>query len=404
MRRILPFLLATLAALPAAGEGAGDFLSGGKASLDLRYRFEDVSQEGLAEDAEANTLRLRLGLASGKVAGFSALVEGDHVFAIGSDHYNDTRNGEIAYPVVADPEGTDLNQAWLQYEGARGTVVRAGRQRIALDDERFVGAVGWRQNEQTFDSLRFDTKALPRTTVTYAYVDRVQRVYGPDEGVPPAALLSDSHLLNVKLAPLPVGTLTFYGYFLDFANAPQLSSDTFGLRDDGEHAFGERWKLGWTLEYAQQSDAGANPAQVDAAYTRLELRLQSGMATFTAGNERLGGERGDFAATANPAFQTPLATLHRWQGWADKFLTTPSAGIDDRYLGLGIKFAGWNGQVAWHDFGAEATGASYGSEWDLSVARKFANRYDFLVKYADYAADGLFTDTTKFWVQFAASF
>lgn len=404
MRRIPPFLLATLAALPASGEGIGDFLREGQASLDLRYRLEGVSQDGLAEDAEANTLRLRLGLKSGKVAGFSALVEGDHVLAIGGDHYNDTRNGETAYPVVADPEGTDLNQAWLQYEGSHGALLRAGRQRIGLDDERFIGSVGWRQNEQTFDAFRIETKALPRSTVNYAYVDRVQRVFGPDDGAPPAALLSDSHLLNVKLAPMAVGTLTFYGYFLDFANVPQLSSGTLGLRDDGERAFGERWKLGWTLEYARQKDAGDNAADIDASYSRLELRLQSGSATMTAGRELLGGERGDFTVAENPAFQTPLATLHRWQGWADKFLTTPSAGIDDRYLGVGIKLAGWNGQVAWHDFGAEATGASYGTEWDFSVGKKFADRYDLLVKYADYAADGYLTDTTKFWVQFAASF
>ncbi|HTL49437.1 MAG TPA: alginate export family protein [Steroidobacteraceae bacterium] len=404
MRRILPLLLSTLAALPASGEGAGDFLREGDASLDLRYRLEDVSQDGLAKDAQANTLRLRLGLKSGKVAGFSAHVEGDHVFAIGPDNYNDTRNGETAYPVVADPEGTDLNQAWLQYEGARGTLLRAGRQRIGLDDERFIGSVGWRQNEQTFDAFRFDTKALPRTTLTYAYVDRVQRVFGPDDGAPPEALLSDSHLLNVKLAPTTVGTLTFYGYFLDFANAPQLSSETLGLRDDGEHAVGEKWKLGWTLEYAQQNDTGDNTADINASYSRLELRLQSGPATVTAGRELLGGERGEFTAAENPAFQTPLATLHRWQGWADKFLTTPSAGIDDRYLGVGVKLAGWSGQVAWHDFGAQATGASYGTERDLSVGKKFADRYDLLVKYADYAADGFLTDTTKFWVQFAASF
>jgi hypothetical protein len=404
MPRFLSALLCALVALPAASDDAQDFFRDGDLSLGLRYRFEGVSQDGFAGDAEANTLRLRLGLTSGAVAGFSAQVEADYVAGIGPERYDDTRNGETAYPVVADPEGGDLNQAWLQYAGPRGTVLRAGRQRIGFGDERFVGAVGWRQNEQTFDAIRLDTKALPRATVSYAWVDRVQRVFGPDGGTPARAFEGDSHLLNVQLAPLPVGTLTFYGYLLDFANAPQLSSGTLGLRDDGVRALGGAWKLGWTLEYAQQNDAGANPVQVNASYTRLELRFARGPLGFTAGREVLGGERGDAVPAGNAAFQTPLATLHRWQGWADKFLVTPPAGIDDRYVGAVMQWHGWNGQLAWHDFDAQATGMRYGSEWDVSVGRKFDDRYELLVKYADYEARDLFTDTRKFWLQLAATF
>jgi hypothetical protein len=404
MRGFLSVLLSAFVACPAAAEDVADFLRGGDLSLGVRYRFEGVSQDAFGEDAGAHTLRLRLGLESGAVAGFSAQVEADHVAAIGASQYDDTRNGETAYPVVADPEGTDLNQAWLQYAGLRGTLLRAGRQRIAFGDERFIGSVGWRQNEQTFDAVRLDTKALPGATVSYAWVDRVQRVFGPDSGLPPRALEGDSHLLNAQLEPLAVGTLTFYGYFLDVANAPQLSSDTVGLRDDGERALGPHWTLGWTLEYAQQDDAGANPATIDANYTRVELRLRRGPLAMAAGREVVGGERGEFPAAANPAFQTPLATLHRWQGWADKFPATPPAGIDDRYVGADLKWRGWNGQLAWHDFDAQATGARYGSEWDLSIGRKFADRYDLLVKYADYDAAGLFTDTRKFWLQLAATF
>lgn len=404
MRRFWPILLAVLAAAPAGAEGARDVVDGGDLDLGLRYRFEGVSQDGFTEDAAANTLRIRLGLETGTVAGFSARIEADHVAPIGAEHYDDTRNGESAYPVVADPEGTDLNQAWLQYAGPRATILRAGRQRIAFGDERFVGGVGWRQNEQTFDAIRLETKALPHATVNYAFVDRVQRVFGPDAGLPPRALEGEGQLLNVQLEPPAIGTLSFYGYFLDFANAPQLSSDTLGLRDDGERALGEDWKLGWTLEYAQQDDAGANPARIDASYVRMELRLRRGPLALTAGRELLGGEEGEFPPGVNPAFQTPLATLHRWQGWADKFLTTPPAGIDDRYVGASLGWRGWNGQLAWHDFDAQATAARYGSEWDVSVGRKFAERYELLVKLADYRAEGFSADTRKVWLQLAATF
>jgi hypothetical protein len=393
-----------LAAAPAAAEETGGFIRGGDAALDLRYRFETVEQDDKPSTAEANTLRIRGRLESGVAHGFKALVELDHIEAIGDPRYDDTRNGLTNYPVIADPQGTDFNQYWLQWRGAKETGVRAGRQRITFGNERFVGAVGWRQNEQTFDALRLDTKAIPGAVANYVYVDRVQRVFGPDSGVPPATLASDSHLLDVRTTSLPVGTLVLHAELLDFENAPQLSLDTAGLRYEGERPVLGEWKGGWALEYALQRDAGANAAEVDAFYGLAELRLQSAKLGFTAGYEVLSGERGTFTATTNPAFQTPLATLHAFQGWADKFLTTPSAGIEDLWLGANGTLAGWNLKLAWHDFGAEATGADYGTEWDASVSRKFAKRYELLVKYADYSADELLTDTRKVWVQFAAGF
>lgn len=404
MPRLPILLLMAFVALPAAGEGAGDFIREGKAGLDLRYRFENVEQDDKPETADASTLRIRLDLTSGEVRGFSGFLELDHVEAIGNVHYDDTRNGRIEYPVVADPEGTDLNQAWLQYRGAKETVLRLGRQKIAIGNERFVGPVGWRQNEQSFDAIRLDTHAVPGAAITYAWVDRVQRIFGPDEGVPPAELASNSHLLDARITSLPVGALALYGYHLDFRNAPQLSADTVGARYDGEHALGSALKFGWALEYAVQQDAGDNAADVDANYQLVELKALFEVAGITLGREVLSGERGTFDAATNPAFQTPLATLHPFQGWADKFTTTPPAGIVDAYLGASLKLAGWKGQAVWHEFSAEASGAEYGSELDLVVSRRFAERYEFLAKYADYSADDLFTDTRKFWVQVSAAF
>lgn len=397
-------LLLVFAAQAAAGEGLDTLVTGGKAGLDLRYRYEGVDQAGKPSTAGANTLRLRLNLATGIVSGFSGFVEFDHVQVIGDERYDSTRNGLTQYPVVADPEGTDLNQVYLQYAGPKDTTVRLGRQRLRLDNERFIGPSAWRQNEQTFDAFSLETKALPGTTATYAYIDEVRRVFGPDSGTPAATFDSNSHILNLKLTKLPVGALVVYGYFLDFEDAPQLSADTYGARYDGSHALGEKMKFGWALEYAHQQDAGDNQASIDADYSLIEVSLKSAAAGVVIGREVLSGESGTFTTATNPAFQTPLATLHKWQGWADKFLTTPSAGIEDFYIGLNGSLAGFSGQAVWHDFKAEATSLDYGTELDLSVSRKFAKRYEVLVKYADYSADGLFTDTSKFWLQFGATF
>jgi len=399
---LLPMLML---ALPAAGDDVFDrLIGGGNVDFDVRYRYESVEQDGKPLTAGANTLRMRLDLASGEVSGFSGFLELDHNEALGGQHYDDTRNGLTDYPVVADPEGTDLNQAYVQYLGAHETLVRVGRQRLNIDNQRFVGSSDWRQNEQTFDALRIETKRLQGATLGYIFVNRVERVFGPDSGTPPATLASSSHFLNLKLTSLPVGAIVAYGYFLDFEAAPQFSSDSIGARYDGKWKLNERWTLGWGLEFARQQDAGENPANIDAHYGLLDLHLQTTSIDLFVGQETLSGERGTFAATDNPAFQTPLATLHKWQGWADKFLTTPSEGIADRYVGVGAKLAGWSLQAAWHDFSADAAEMHYGREIEMAVRRKFAERFDLLFKYADYAADEGFTDTRKLWVQFSASF
>lgn len=404
MRHFSPFLLLATAVAPAHGDGIDRLIHDGHADLNLRYRYENVDQADKPETAEAHTLRLRLDLASGVVKGFSALVQVDHVEALGDVRYDDTRDGLIQYPVVADPQGTDLNQAWLQYAGPASTVLRVGRQKIAIGNERFVGPVGWRQNEQSFDAIRLDTGVLPKTRFTYAYVDRVMRVFGPAEGTPPAELTSDSHLLDARTSALPVGALAIYGHHLDFANAPQLSADTLGVRYDGDCKLAGSATAAWVLEYATQNDAAGNTADIDAHYQLIELKFQFPAASVWVGREILSGESGTFSPESNPAFQTPLATLHPFQGWADKFTTTPTAGVVDTYIGASTSFLGWMVQAVWHEYGAEATDAAYGAELDLVVSRKFAKRYEFLAKYAEYDADGLFSNTRKFWIQLGAGF
>jgi len=222
-RGLLPLVvaLANVAAFAEEPKPATSYFDPG---LDLRYRYEGVEQEGFASDADANTLRIRANLALREHLGFSGLLEVDHIEAVGSQDYNDTRNGNTEFPVVADPEGTDLNQLWLQYAPRADTRFRLGRQRLNLDNERFIGSVGWRQNEQTLDAIRIETTALAKVAVNYAFVDRVNRVFGPDAGTPPETLEGASHLLNVKWSPGAAGFLVAYAYLLDFDEAPQLSS------------------------------------------------------------------------------------------------------------------------------------------------------------------------------------
>ncbi len=372
-------------------------ISDGKLNLDFRYRYEFVDQDGFAKDAYASTLRTRLAYRSPYFSSFGFLIELDDVRSIGNDLYNSTRNGNTNRPVVADPEGTEVNQALILYRGIENTVIRAGRRRITLDNHRFIGNVGWRQNGQTYDSISLSNTSLPKTTIEYAYIENVNRVFGPNSGTPPADFQSDSHILNIKHEWLPNWDVTAYAYLLDLEDSPMASNKTLGVRIIGSNAVNDRTSTSYTMEYAHQENYGDNPNSYSADYVLLEGALTTAGITGKLGYEVLEGDSGQ-------AFQTPLSTLHAFQGWADRFLATPSDGIEDLYFSIATKIRGAKISLIYHRFNPEAGGPHYGSEWDLVIKKPFAERYSIVLKYVDYDARTFATDTQKLWIMFAAKF
>ena len=45
------------------------------------------------------------------------------VLGTGEGDYNNTSNGKAKFPVVADPKGTEVNQAYLGYLGLKGNTI-----------------------------------------------------------------------------------------------------------------------------------------------------------------------------------------------------------------------------------------------------------------------------------------
>lgn len=373
-----------------------DIITNGKASFNMRYRFEYVDQDGASKEAEASTLRSRLTFKSGSYQGFSFVTEFDDVTAIGDDDYNSTANGNTEFPVVADPTGTELNQAYVSY-GSKEFSGDFGRQRVLHTNQRFVGGVGWRQNEQTYDGLRLKAKTDFGVSLDYSYVYKINRIFGPDDGpVQPADHEGDSHFILASYAPSADHTLRAFGYLLDIDEDEKYpagrtvgnSSNTIGIEYSG--------KFGSTTlraSYANQSDAGDSPLDYDADYYVLEGGLKLGKASLTLGYEVLGADNG-------VGFKTPYATLHKFQGWADKFLVTPGDGIEDAYVG--IKGAAGPLKLAafYHEFSAEDSSADFGSEIDL-VATWPATKYLTLqLKLASFSTDDetRYTDTDKVWL------
>jgi len=368
-----------------------------KPSLDARLRYENVDTPTV--DADAVTIRLRPGITASTKSGFSVLVEGEGTLAIG-DHYRGApflpANG---YAVVSDPENIELNRAQVQYKTKTFTLT-GGRQRINLDDQRFVGSVGWRQNEQTFDAVRAEATVAGFTfDGTYSWSQRT--IFGIDAGKRQAYSGNFIFLgLGKALGPVKVKA---FSYLLDFdakevAAIAQSSTQTYGARATASFKLSKKAGLNLMASYASQSDYKLNPGNYSVDYIAAEAGLSYDIVTVTAGYELLGSEGGK-------AFQTPMATLHKFNGWADLFLTTPANGLEDIYGGVAVKFPkvkalpGLNAAVVYHDFKSDVGSTKYGTEWDASLGFKIGKKMSLLAKYADYNADKLNVDTSKFWLQ-----
>jgi hypothetical protein len=231
------------------------------------------------------------------------------------------------------------------------------------------------------------------------YLNQVNRVFGPES--PQGRYDGDSVLANVSYETAP-GRLTAFAYRVDIdplvrvPAAVRDASETYGIRFAGSRPL-QTVKLSYVASYATQQEAARNPLSFDLDYYLGEVNAAYGSYSIGAGVEILEGN-------GTKGFTTPLATLHKFQGWADKFLTTPADGIDDRYVTAAISRQRWAALdmlsivATYHRYEAERGSLHYGSEADLQAQAKWRHLTGTL-KYAQYDADRLLTDTTKWWAQ-----
>jgi len=394
-----------LAAAPFAAANESDTLASaitsGKAGVSVRARFEGVDKDNPLKDANALTTRLRLNYKTGEWQGWSAFAEYDHVFHMIRDFNaggGTTPAKDGVYQTVADPKGSDLNQLYLDYAFSEDWSMRVGRQRVLLDNQRFVGGVGWRQNEQTYDALTVTSKAIANTTLVYGYVGQVRRIFGQSSSA--GSMNVDTHLLNAKVGINDSWSVTPYVYYIDNQDAASTSTSTFGARLTGGIKAGEG-KVALVAELATQSDAGNNPVSYDADYAHLSAlwTMENGLGLGLA-YESLGTDSSNLQS-----FRTPLATLHAFQGWADMFLATPPSGIDDLFATVKFKAGKWNLTGVYHDFSAETGSGDFGTEFDVSAGTKLSKNYGLLFKGAFFSSDDVnYQDTNKFWIMFTANY
>ncbi|AXR07010.1 alginate export family protein [Salinimonas sediminis] len=396
--RALPGILlastAVLAHSPAVAADWYEAMKQGTGFADFRLRYEAVDQDNALQDADALTLRTLVGYSSQEHNGWSFTAELEDVRAVaGIDDYAVPPTGYNTglYSVIADPESTELHQGFIQYK-TKALTVKAGRQVIALDGQRFIGHVGWRQNWQTFDALsaHYQQEDL---RIFYSYIDQRNRIFADA-----ADMDSKDHLLNASYQGT-WGKLTAYAYLLETDNNIRNGLDTYGMSYAG-HTQTATVKWLYAAEFATQTSTNAD-TEFDASYVMLEAGAAAGGVTGKINWEVLGSDDGAYG------FATPLATLHKFNGWVDQFLTTPQQGLEDLSVSVAGNIAGGNWLVTYHDFSASESDAEVddlGSEIDVQYVTKIADSFSLGLKYASYDGADAAVDTNKLWVWLGTRF
>ncbi len=389
-----------------------------KAKVNFRLRHENVNETGSSKkDATALTLRTRLNYDTGRVYGLAATIEADNIQSY-DDNHDSGINGQTAYAAITDPKGTFVNQAVLTYTGLENALIKVGRQKISLDNERFVGAVGFRQHEQSFDAATVSYQPNKDITLYYGYLNKANRIFGSDN-LAQGVHGHNTHLANVRYQLASYGALSGYAYLMDNEKTAAMSNDTYGLRFTGiVPEFNDKISAKYNLEYATQQGAYDNPVDYSADYYAVDATVGTPMVTVGVGYEVMGSDKSattiSSGAATTKAFQTPLATLHKFNGWADLFLAggagAPNVGIEDVYITLGGKVKGFAWSINGHQYKAAeptATVSDLGSEFGASLDKTVLGKYTLGIKYANYnVGDTLpnFNDREKLWLTASTGF
>lgn len=424
----------------AAPETLLDAIKQGKPMTNFRLRYENLNQEAYQsttpnanklDTGEAFTLRSLIGwqTAPFKDLSFAAQLTDVHEF---NNDFNDRRNnvaepGKSVYPNIVDPGYTDVNQLYIDWTGIQDTKLRLGRQQLNLDNVRFIGDIGFRQNMQVFDGISVLNKSIVDVEIFAAHFSKVRQI---------TTKLRDGNIdiVNAKYKISPTESLIGYGYFVDVENLGQnggnpaaiataaqggnglggssdapvsatninptqtdASSKTFGVRLDGAHKVNDDWKVLYTAEYAKQNDYRSGNPLIDAHYFKLGGGVAYGVWSVRLDHEKLSSNDGKYA------FQTPLGTNHLFQGWADVFLTTPRQGMEDTFISIAGNIAKTKLQAEYHVFKSDEKYQSlngrladkYGTELDLSVSYSFSKELLGKVEYARFNESDVYGTTLQ---------
>jgi len=380
---------------------------------EIRPRYEMVDDNN-PNHATANAITARTKLkVTGKLMGIDGLTASVGIISVNNFGYHSYNlpgtintpdaytDGSKDYAVVNDPQYAMISNAEINYQ-IEDTLLHAGRGQVNLDNQRFIGTVGWRQLERSYDTVFVANNSIKNLSVLAAWVYGLQ-------GVAEAATVdANTVLLHAAYTVNDALKITAYDYMIA-AKKDALGGqgfDTYGLALTGKVAL-SGVKLDYRAEYAMQDDAtmkiqdtpaavAADRFKADADYYNLDLGANISGIIAGVNYEVLSGANNTGTETA---FNPMLGTNHKFNGWADMFYvaTTPNGGLQDMNVRLGYKAKGLGKLLAvYHDFTADTnvmvdtngnSSDDLGSEFDIVYTNKIpgVNGLTGLLKYADYS-------------------
>jgi len=391
--RIVAVAIAVFVVVPALAQE----LPAGRFTFELRPRYNHIEESDKPERTTGGTVRILAGFASAPIDGMMRIVvEGIHADQVDA-HFNDN-GADFAtspYPLLPDTRYTGVNQAYIDLTAVDELRVRAGRQVVRMDNQRWISDNSFRQIQQVFDgvSARY---ATPYGVELYgAYFGRVRDTSGDQD---------DLHLtlLHAAWNPLPGHALVGYGYFHDqpsngaFTGFANSSYKVIGVR-----AAGTAWRAGefdfpYEAELAGQRPYAGGDSRIDAKYWRLGGGAGWRESVLRYDYEVKGSNGGLYGV------QMPLTDFYAFNGWTLHFFNTPRQGLRDGWITLKANWQNFTFYGESHRFRSDFGSIDFGNELDVGLTYAWNENTTLRLQHARYDPGAGTPDPTvrKVWITF----
>jgi hypothetical protein len=369
-RNLIVAPLATLLPLCAAGNddarddpfALSESLARGRFTLELRPRYNRIDQSDKPERTEGGTLRAVAGWRSAPWNGLRLTVEGIHAGHWGRKAFNDdgAQINTSRYPLLPDPRYTGMNEVHVEYAAAQGMRLRLGRQRVRLDNQRWVSDNDFRQIPQLFDGVTALYTGIENTELMGAHFNKVRTTSGTTAEL-------KLTLLHAAWNPFPGHGLAAYGYFHDqaqngaFTGFADSSYRVAGVRAEGSPARFGAVDATYVAEVAWQRPHAGGDARVHARYWRLGGGASADAWTLRYDYEVKGSNAGAYG------LQMPLTDFYAFNGWTLHFFNTPRQGLRDQWLTGRASMGDFTLYGEAHRFRSDFGSLNFGREADVGV-------------------------------------